>query len=86
MLKKLKSYLSNYMSRHRSRVDVVLHIIGIPLAVFGAFQLIIGQWQGGLCKLFVGYLLQWIGHRYFDHNEVGEWTLIKYIIKKLRGH
>ena len=82
----IKSFISDYLSRHRNNVDKMLHIIGIPLAVFGVFLLFTGRWQKGLLCLFLGYLLQYIGHTYFEKNEVGEWTLIKKITAKLKRH
>ncbi|NQT06941.1 MAG: DUF962 domain-containing protein [Candidatus Omnitrophica bacterium] len=83
MLKAIKWFVADYTSRHRHNVDIWLHIIGIPLAFYGIFQLFTGDWKTGLLNLFIGYLLQWIGHTYFDKNEVGEWILIKSIAKKL---
>ena len=82
----LRAFLTDYFSRHRNNVDRVLHIIGVPLAFFGIFQLFTGSPKAGFLNLFVGYLLQWIGHAYFEKNEVGEWILIKKIIKRLRGN
>lgn len=69
--------------RHQSPLSFWLHLLGIPLAVGGA---ILGLWQlyEGLWDLwwrpvlliFVGYLLQWIGHRH-EGNDMGEVILIK---------
>ncbi len=85
MIRAIKAFIIDYLSRHRSNVDRVLHIIGVPVAFFGIFQLLTGTWKAGLINLFIGYLLQWIGHTYFDKNEVGELILIKKIINKLRN-
>lgn len=83
MLRAVRAFISDFLSRHRNNIDRILHVIGIPLALFGIFQLFTGEWLiGGIC-LFLSYLLQWIGHTYFEKNEVGEWILIKKIIKKL---
>ncbi len=81
----LRAFVQDYSSRHKNNVDRVLHIIGVPLAFFGIFQLFTGSPQAGFLNLFMGYLLQWIGHTRFEKNEVGEWILIKKIIKRLRG-
>ena len=78
-----KSFISDYLSRHRNNTDRVLHIIGIPLVLFGIFQLFSGRWKAGLFNFFIGYLFQWVGHTYFEKNEVGEWILIKKVIRKL---
>ncbi len=84
MLKPIKLFIIDYHSRHRDNIDRVLHIIGIPLAFYGLFLLCTGAWKAGFINLFLGYLLQWIGHTYFEKNEVGEWILIKKIIKRLK--
>ena len=81
MLKGIKAFIRGYLSRHQNNVDRVLHIVGIPLACFGIFKVITGNWRIGLLGLFFGYLMQWIGHTYFDKNEVGEWILIKKILR-----
>lgn len=84
MLKLIRAFKIDYLSRHRNNVDRVLHIIGVPQAFFGMFQIITGNPKPGFINLFFGYLLQWIGHTYFDKNEVGEWILIKSIINKIK--
>ena len=84
MVKAIRAFVIDYLSRHKNNVDKVLHMIGIPLAVFGVFQICTGSGKTGLVNLFIGYLLQWIGHTYFEKNEVGEWILIKAIISKLK--
>ena len=76
-------YARNYRSRHANNINFVLHIIGIPEALFGLFQLVTGRWKAGLLNIFLGYLWQWIGHTYFEKNEVGEFIGIKNIIRKL---
>ncbi|MBU4376181.1 MAG: YbhB/YbcL family Raf kinase inhibitor-like protein [Candidatus Omnitrophica bacterium] len=83
MAGKVKWFINDFLTRHTSNVDRVLHIIGIPQAFFGIFQLLTGKWIWGFLNLFLGYLWQWIGHKYFDKNEVGEVILIKKIIKKI---
>ncbi|MFH1753041.1 MAG: DUF962 domain-containing protein [Candidatus Omnitrophota bacterium] len=84
MYKPIKAFVVDYLSRHRNRVDRVLHIIGVPLAFLGIYQICTGAWKAGAANLFFGYLLQWIGHTYFDKNEVGELILIKAVVKRLR--
>lgn len=78
-----KSFIIDYLSRHRNNINRVLHIIGIPLAVLGVFQIFGGTCIAGFFNLFLGYILQCIGHAYFEKNELGEWILIKKAIKKI---
>jgi hypothetical protein len=77
-------YVRNYRSRHANNVNLILHIIGVPEAFFGLFQILIGKYRIGLLNIFLGYLWQWIGHKYFEKNEVGEITAIKKLIGKLK--
>jgi len=78
----LKSFITDYLSRHKNNVNRLLHIIGIPLVVLGVFQLFEESWTKGLLNFFLGYLCQWVGHTRFEGNELGELILIKKIIKK----
>ncbi len=82
MIKAIKAFIDDYLVRHRNVVNRILHIIGVPLAFFGIYQILTGRWQVGLLNLFNGYLLQWIGHAVFDKNELGEWILIKKVYKR----
>lgn len=77
-------YIKNYRSRHANNVNFVLHIIGIPEAFLGLLQIVIGKWKIGLLNFFLGYLWQWIGHTYFEKNEVGEFITIKNLIAKFK--
>jgi len=77
-------YIKNYRSRHSNNVNLILHIIGTPQAFFGLFQILIGRWKMGLLNIFLGYLWQWMGHTYFEKNEVGEIVGIKNLIKKIK--
>ena len=83
MIKPIKHFIEDFLSRHRNKVDRLLHIIGIPLVFFAIYQLFTPMRKAGLVNFFIGYLLQWAGHTYFEKNEVGEWILIKKIIRKL---
>lgn len=75
-------YVKNYRSRHANNVNFILHVIGVPEVFFGLFQLLTRHWKIGLLNIFLGYLWQWIGHTYFEKNEVGEIIGIKNLIKK----
>ena len=83
MLKKINWFVKDYISRHAHPINAVLHLIGVPQAFFGIYQLIRGEWQWGLFNLVVGYIWQTIGHLVFQKNEVGEVILLKRLIEKL---
>lgn len=76
-------WLANWLERHQHPVSLILHAVGIPLAI-GAVVLAILQlaaWQWGLwwrpgILLALGYVLQWIGHR-IEGNDMGELIIIK---------
>lgn len=84
-LNEILKYIKNYRSRHGNNVNLVLHIVGIPEAVFGLLQILAGKWKIGLLNIFLGYLWQWIGHTYFEKDEMGEIIGIKKLVKKFRG-
>ena len=79
----MNGWLTNWLERHRHPVSLVLHIVGIPLAVgavvVAVVQLVQWRWDlwwrpGGL--LVGGYLLQWIGHL-IEGNDMGELMVVK---------
>ena len=82
MINKITWFLKDYFSRHKHPVDAVLHIIGVPQVFFGIYQIVTGEWRWGIFNFCFGYLLQWIGHRFFEKNEVGEVILLKKIFGK----
>ncbi len=84
ILDEIVRYFKNYRPRHANNVNLALHIIGVPEALFGLFQILTGKWKIGLLNIFLGYLWQWIGHKYFQKDEMGEIIGIKKLIKKIR--
>ncbi len=77
------AWLENWLARHRSPLSLVLHLVGIPLAlaavVLAAVQLWSWRWDlwwRPVGLLVAGYALQYIGHRY-EGNDVGEVIVIK---------
>jgi hypothetical protein len=79
---KVRDFLIDYCQRHAHPVNAVLHVFGVPMAFYGLFKLITGSLMLGAGLLFVGYLLQYLGHK-AQGNEVGEVTLIKAICRKI---
>ena len=77
----LKRRLGNWLARHRLPFNLYIHLIGIPLAVTGLVLLFVPgvPWYWGVAGLFVGYLLQYLGHR-AEGNDVGEWAGIKRLL------
>ena len=76
-------WLSNWLERHQHPVSLVLHLIGIPLALAAATLAVVQlcQWRWDLwwrpmTLLVAGYLLQWIGHR-IEGNDMGELILVR---------
>jgi len=73
----IKNYLRTYMSNHTDSRNRVLHVIGVPLAPWGAIVLLIrGQVLWAIVAFFLGYGLQWIGHR-AEGNEMGDLVLLR---------
>jgi hypothetical protein len=81
------SFTADYCKRHRHPVNAALHIVGVPAVVIGLFQLFGGRGPRakffGTFLIFFGYVLQFIGHKQ-QGNEVGEVTLIKGLVAKVR--
>lgn len=89
----MKAFIIDYIARHKHPANALLHIIGVPVAFWGIFELIAGLFTPGsitsttflfgVFAIVAGYFLQWLGHR-LQGNEVGEVTLIKHIYAKLK--
>lgn len=81
--RKTRDFVVDYMNRHAHPVNAALHAVGVPAAFTGFYYLFSGKdvGKGGLL-IFLGYLLQYLGHR-AQGNEVGEVTLAKSIYRKV---
>src|ERR1700678_1373752 len=87
LAKSVGPFAKDYFERHRHPVNAALHIVGVPAAVYGIFQVAAGR-NGrdrgvGLTLVVFGYFLQYLGHKR-QGNEVGEISLIKYLVEKLK--
>jgi uncharacterized membrane protein YGL010W len=86
LAKSAGSFASDYVERHRDPVNAALHIVGVPAVVYGLFRASTGRSRRhrtvGLAFVAFGYLLQYLGHKR-QGNEVGEISLIKYLIVKI---
>jgi hypothetical protein len=75
----LRRIWRNWRTRHQDPRNFAIHMLGIPLAVAGVFLLLFTDWYWGVAAIVVGYILQWIGHRW-EGNDVGEWAAIKQLL------
>jgi hypothetical protein len=64
---------------------MVLHVIGIPLTIIGLVHLFRKKWLMALAYIFTGFLLQYLGHTLFEHNQMGEYVLIMNLVRKITG-
>ena len=78
------AFCIDYGQRHKHPVNAVLHVFGVPAAFTGIYFLFQRKPAEGAALIFVGYLLQYLGHK-AQGNEVGEVTLIKNIYKRIAG-
>jgi hypothetical protein len=87
VLRFLAKRLRGWRERHQLPFNFWIHMIGIPVAVAGAFLLLgllpawlLGlpwpAWYWGAGGFVLGYLLQYVGHA-AEGNDVGEWAAIK---------
>jgi len=85
ILRPFTRYIKNYRSRHRNNLNLILHLIGVPETVIGLVQLLTGRWRMGIFNIFFGFFLQWFGHNFIEHNEMGELVGIKKVLSKIKG-
>lgn len=82
-MERLRWLVRDYIERHSHPVNALLHLVGVPAALYGLVRLLGGAPLAGLGWLAVGYALQWMGHR-AQGNELGEWILLKTLFGRLR--
>lgn len=71
--------------RHQNSINLMLHALGIPLVIIGVFFLFKRRWMTALANIIAGYVLQYLGHLLFEHNQMGEWVMIMNLIKRITG-
>ena len=71
-------FLKNYLPRHTSRTNRILHLIGVPLTFVGTPVAMIegAAWYYSLGCFITGYLLQFVGHT-VEGNDAGEVVFLK---------
>ena len=85
MIQIIVNYLRNYMSNHRDARNRALHLVGVPLAPWGAIILLLrGDWLWAIAAFFVGYGLQWVGHK-AEGNQMGDLVLLKQLAGAVTG-
>jgi len=87
LAKSAGGFVIDYMQRHRHPVNAALHLVGVPAVFYGIFCAASGR-SGksralGLGLIVFGYALQYVGHKQ-QGNEVGEVSLIKFLVQKIR--
>lgn len=75
----IRRRIHNWMLRHKLPFNFAIHMVGIPVAVAGIPMLFLLDWYWGVGAIFLGYLLQFIGHQ-AEGNDVGEWAAIKRLL------
>jgi|AGTN01.2.fsa_nt_gi Protein of unknown function (DUF962). len=80
----LVRFMIDYCQRHKHPANAAFHMIGVPAAFYGMFELVTGKPLRGAILIVFGYFLQYLGHK-AQGNEVGEVTLIKLIYGKLKN-
>ncbi len=72
-----------WAERHRNRVNLILHLIGIPLTI-AALPVLIFYSFGIAALLFIaGYALQFLGHA-IERNKSGEQILFEKILRRYK--
>jgi hypothetical protein len=87
MTRSAAAFVQDYVERHRNPVNAALHLVGVPAVLYGIFWAATGRsgrHRGmGLAFIVLGYFLQYLGHKK-QGNEVGEVSLIKFLVAKMR--
>lgn len=78
----LKRFFRNYLSRHRDPVNIVLHVVGLPLTFVAPVVWLMngGELVSAWSLFLTGYALQFTGHAW-EGNDPGEVI----VVRKMRG-
>lgn len=79
VLRFLRRRYRGWRSRHQLPFNFAIHLVGIPLALSSLVLFVVLPWYCGAAALFLGYLLQWVGHR-AEGNDVGELIPVKRLL------
>ena len=80
----VRAFVIDYSRRHNHPANACLHLIGVPMTVWGICLLLGERIIEGLCFFAGGYFLQYLGHK-AQGNEVGEVMLLKGICRRLKA-
>lgn len=74
----IRTFLRNYLPRHRNRFNQALHLVGVPLTFVGTPWTIVAgtAWYWPLACFTCGYGLQFAGHA-IEGNDAGEVVFLK---------
>ena len=74
-------FLTKWLERHKHPIDIILHIIGIPMTFIAGMIVIKGYILYGILCFILGYVLQYIGH-IIEGSEMGELMIIQKLFSK----
>jgi hypothetical protein len=74
----IRSFLKNYIPRHRNRWNQLLHLAGVPLTFVVPVVLLVAEleWFWAIGCFFAGYGLQFAGHA-IEGNDAGEVVFVR---------
>lgn len=76
----MSGLFARWYSRHQNRLNLALHIVGIPATVAAAPLAIQGFYGWAAVCFGAGYLLQFAGHL-IEGNKSGEELLLRRLLK-----
>ena len=77
----LRKWLNNWLDRHRTWTNLLLHAAGIPATIAAVPVAIMGHWLVAAGLLVGGYALQFIGHA-IEGNRSGEEQLLRWLLRR----
>ena len=72
---------SKWAERHRNNINLILHLIGIPLTIAALPVLIFCSFGIAALLFIAGYALQFLGHA-IERNKSGEQILLEKILRR----
>jgi uncharacterized membrane protein YGL010W len=76
----LSGLLARWYLRHQNRLNLALHVVGIPATVAAAPLAILGSYGWAAVCFGGGYVLQFAGHL-IEGNKSGEELLFRRLLK-----
>ncbi|MEJ2744230.1 MAG: DUF962 domain-containing protein [bacterium] len=77
----IRTIYLKWAERHNHRMNVIMHVVGIPLTIAAIPLLILHSYDWALLLFVSGYVMQFLGHA-IEGNKSGEQILCEKLLRR----